>query len=121
MPTRLLLHPRDRDLRSEPRSHPFRQLFSRFRGHLMTGDDLERWPTKEAVKRQLMFVAGEDYYFLAYSLLILLSDVGAESSSKSLRDPRKAIYLADFIGNSHDVRLLELGSSALSRDDASRL
>lgn len=60
---------------------------------------------RDAVRRRLMFVASEDYYFLAYTLLLLLTELRCESSA--LNDYGKVGLLADFVGSDTDLRLLE--------------
>jgi hypothetical protein len=76
-------------------------------------------PDREAAKRRIMFVAGEDFYFLSYTLFVLLKELKATSPDNSLADPRKLAYIADFVGGDSDLRLAvttaPLSSSALSR------
>jgi hypothetical protein len=62
-------------------------------------------PDREAAKRRIMFVAGEDFYFLAYTLFVLLRELKARSAEHSLLDSRKLAYLADFVGSDSDLNL----------------
>ena len=66
-----------------------------------------------------MFVAGEDFYFLAYTCFVLLRELGATSAERPLIDSRKLAYLADFLGSSADLHLAvtaaRLSGSAVSR------
>lgn len=61
---------------------------------------------REAAKRRLMFVPGEDFYFLAYTLLIVLSELGARVPERALSDSKKLAYIADLIGGDSDLRLV---------------
>ncbi|WP_404364370.1 hypothetical protein ACIHQR_29975 [Corallococcus coralloides] len=76
-------------------------------------------PDREAAKRRIMFVPGEDFYFLAYTFLVLLEGLGATSPDKALHDSRKLAYIADFMGGDSDLRLVitkaPLSASARSR------
>jgi hypothetical protein len=63
-------------------------------------------PDREAAKRRIMFVAGEDFYFLAYTLFVLLRELRANSAEHSLLDSRKLAYLADFLGSESDLHLV---------------
>lgn len=75
---------------------------------------------REAAKRRLMFVAGEDFYFLAYTTLVLLSELGADSEGKALVEPIKVAYLADLLSSESDLRLA-LSSAPLSPAEHARL
>jgi hypothetical protein len=76
-------------------------------------------PDREAAKRRIMFVAGEDFYFLAYTCFVLLRELRATSPERALFDSRKLSYVADFLGSDSDLRLAvtsaPLSSSARSR------
>lgn len=74
--------------------------------------------SREAVKRRLMFVAGEDFYFLGYTLLLLLSELNATSAARALRDSRKLAYIADFIGSDADLQLATTASRLSDRGRA---
>lgn len=54
-------------------------------------------------KKRLMFVKGDDFYYLAYNTLILLHELGC--SSKPLKDHRKLAYVLDFVA---DPRLISI-------------
>ncbi|MEJ8847566.1 hypothetical protein [Variovorax rhizosphaerae] len=56
---------------------------------------------KNKDKRPLYFISGQDFYFLAYSILLVLEFLGG--SAKRVKDHRKFAYLIQFIG---DDRLL---------------
>ncbi|MES1178239.1 MAG: hypothetical protein ABUL62_28210 [Myxococcales bacterium] len=76
-------------------------------------------PDREAAKRRIMFVAGEDFYFLTYTLLVLLRELKAASAERALVDSRKLSYVADFLSSDADLQLAvtsaPLSSSARSR------
>ncbi|MGE8516677.1 MAG: hypothetical protein ACN6OM_08690 [Alcaligenes nematophilus] len=56
-------------------------------------------------KRPLFFISGEDFYFVAYSILLVLEFLGGPS--KRVADHRKIAYLIQFLGDSRLVDLLE--------------
>jgi hypothetical protein len=51
------------------------------------------------VKKRLMFVKGEDFYFLSYNILIILDLLGCYSSIKKFKDYRKLAFLIDFVAD----------------------
>lgn len=53
---------------------------------------LPRGPHKN--KRPLFFISGEDFYFLAYSILLVLDLLGG--SARRIKDHRKIVYLIQF-------------------------
>lgn len=55
-------------------------------------------------KRRLFFISGEDFYFVAYSILLALDFFGG--SSKRVRDHRKLSYLIQFLSDSRLVGIL---------------
>ncbi|MFP2903965.1 hypothetical protein ACLESD_02595 [Pyxidicoccus sp. 3LFB2] len=66
---------------------------------------------KEQAKRRMMFVAGEDAYFLTYTLFVQLGSLKCTSPEALLKDYRKAVFLADFVSSPSLSRiLLELQS-----------
>jgi len=77
-------------------------------------------PDREAARRRIMFVAGEDFYFLTYTLLVLLRDLGAASPERAFFDSRKLAYLADFLGSDTDLKLA-ITEAPLSEAARSRL
>lgn len=72
-------------------------------------------PDRDTLRRRMMFVASEDYYFLSYTLLLTLSELRLP-----LVEPKKVALMADFIGSDHDMLLLET-TSRLSVAAQSRL
>jgi hypothetical protein len=81
---------------------------------------LNERPDREAAKRRIMFVAGEDFYFLTYTLLLLLRELKALSEEQSLVDSRKVAYLADFLSSNADLQLV-VTHAPLSQSARSRL
>lgn len=74
---------------------------------------------REAAKRRIMFVASEDFYFLTYTLFVLLNELRSFSHENALVDFRKLAYLSDFLGSDDDLALatttVTLSSSGRSR------
>ncbi len=54
-------------------------------------------------KRPLYFISGEDFYFIAYSVLLTLDLLGG--SPKRIKDHRKIVYLIQFLS---DRRLIDI-------------
>lgn len=65
--------------------------------------DTPRGPHKS--KRPLFFISGEDFYFIAYSILLILELLGG--GNKRVKDHRKIAYLIQFLGDPRLVDLLE--------------
>ncbi|MBD9667090.1 hypothetical protein IB278_24220 [Variovorax sp. VRV01] len=65
--------------------------------------DGSRGPHKN--KRPLFFISGEDFYFVAYSILLVLQYLGG--SARRVKDHRKIAYLIQFLGDSRLIDLLE--------------
>lgn len=63
--------------------------------------------TKEFAKKRMMFIQGEDYNFLAYTLLIFLNEMGCHSEKTKFKDFRKIAYLIDFISGSPNLSKYE--------------
>lgn len=59
------------------------------------------------VKKRMMFIKSEDYYFLTYSIIILLDTLACTDKQRYFLDYRKLSYLIDFISNRKLVYLLE--------------
>lgn len=56
-------------------------------------------------KRPLFFISGEDFYVVAYSILLVLEYLGG--SARRVKDHRKIAYLIQFLGDSRLIDLLE--------------
>ncbi len=54
---------------------------------------------KKYVKKSIMFIKGEDFYFLAYNILVLLDVLNCIEDKRVFRDYRKLSYLIDFISD----------------------
>lgn len=65
--------------------------------------DRPRGPHKN--KRPLFFISGEDFYYLAYSILLVIELLGG--SARRIKDHRKIAYLVQFLGDSRLVDILE--------------
>jgi len=68
-------------------------------------DIAESTPPTTARKR-LMFLTQEDFYFLTYNSLILLSGLGSTTKNKSLKDMRKLAFLIDFVSSPYLTALM---------------
>jgi len=55
-------------------------------------------------KRPLYFISGEDFYFVAYSILLVLELLGG--AKKGIKDHRKLSYLIQFISDSRLIDIL---------------
>jgi len=74
----------------------------------------------EASRRRLMFVPGEDFYFLVYTTLIVLDDLKCTSATYEFSDLRKIAYLADLLGSADDLRIA-LTNAPLNQAGQARL
>ncbi|WP_225412042.1 hypothetical protein [Stigmatella hybrida] len=83
--------------------------------------------TKLEARKQLMFAAGEDFYFIAYSTLLTLKGFDCISESKTFKDHRKLAFLVDFLADPKLTWLLDnhpVGepiSSPIAQTDKDRL
>ncbi|MFY0684041.1 MAG: hypothetical protein JXR20_05770 [Balneola sp.] len=60
------------------------------------------------IKKRLMFVKGEDYYFITYNLLLLLNELKCwKSRNKVLQDVRKISFLIDFVADENLCFIIE--------------
>lgn len=55
-------------------------------------------------KRPLFFISSEDFYFVAYSILLVLEFLGG--SQKRVKDHRKLTYLIQFVSDSRLIGIL---------------
>lgn len=55
-------------------------------------------------KRPLYFISGEDFYFIAYSILLVLEFLGG--SARRVKDHRKISYLIQFISDERLIGIL---------------
>lgn len=74
----------------------------------------------ESVRRRLMFVPGEDFYFLAYTILLVFDELGCRAPERRYRDVDGIAYLADLISHEADLKLA-LSEEPLSPTQRSRL
>lgn len=59
----------------------------------------------KASSRRLNFISGEDFYFLAYSILLVLQFLGGPT--QRVKDHRKLAYLVQFIADDRLLSILE--------------
>jgi len=50
-------------------------------------------------KKRLMFIKGEDFYFLTYNIIIMLKALGCNGPDKTFKDYRKLAFLVDFVSD----------------------
>lgn len=60
----------------------------------------------EAIKKNLMFVSSEDFYLLAYSIIIILDCLGC-TKGREFKDYRKMSFIIELISNKKYILLLE--------------
>ena len=61
----------------------------------------------DSIKKQIMYVNGEDYYLLTYSLILLLKELGCVNEQKIFKDYRKIAFLIDFISDRSLVSIIK--------------
>lgn len=59
------------------------------------------------VKKQIMFIKDEDYYFLTYNILIILDYFKCYSVENLFKDYRKLPYLIEFLSSDKSVEIYE--------------
>ncbi|WP_431049671.1 hypothetical protein [Roseateles sp. L2-2] len=67
-------------------------------------------PGPHKSKRPLFFISGEDFYFVAYSILLVLEYLGG--TARRVKDHRKIAYLIQFLGDPRLIDLLERTNGA---------
>lgn len=80
----------------------------------MTGD----------VKKRLMFVKGEDYYFITYNMILLLNELKCwKSKDRVLQDVKKIAFLIDFVADENLALIIEKydDKNDINRFDRNRL
>lgn len=60
---------------------------------------MEEISSKIRNKKRLMFISGEDFYLMAYSVIIILNELGCFNGKKVFKDHRKLSYLIPFISD----------------------
>lgn len=60
----------------------------------------------EAVKKNLMFVSSDDFYLLAYSIIIILDCLGC-TKGREFKDYRKIPFIIELISNKRNTLTLE--------------
>lgn len=61
--------------------------------------------TRYSVKKRMMFVTHEDYYFFTYNILFLLNELGCNNERKAFKYHSKLPLLIDFVA---DTRMIEI-------------
>lgn len=75
---------------------------------------------KHNAKKRMMFVAGEDFYFLTYTLLIALDSLGAKDKHLILKDYRKLAFLSEVMSSPLLARLVESNEKTVVLADSDR-
>lgn len=66
-------------------------------------------------KKRLMFLAGEDFYYFTYSILLALDYLGCKEG-RYFKDYRKLPFVIDFLGDSNLVYILASTQDIAERD-----
>ncbi|PIK13532.1 hypothetical protein [Halobacteriovorax sp. JY17] len=61
---------------------------------------MEEISSKIRNKKRLMFISGEDFYLMAYSIVIILDELGCFEGKKTFKDHRKFAFLISVMGDS---------------------
>lgn len=57
-------------------------------------------------KKRIMFIKGEDFYFLTYNILLILKALNCNSEDRTFKDYRKLAFLIDFVSNWNILNIL---------------
>lgn len=63
------------------------------------------------IKKRLMFVKGEDFYFLTYNSIILLHLLGCYCGDRKFIDYRKLAFLIDFVADYNLTKIVRQNGS----------
>jgi hypothetical protein len=77
-----------------------------------------------ALKKRMMFVKGDDFYFIAYNAMLLLSELDCTSVNKTFVDHRKLSFLIDFVSDPSLIQMVYRRkhlSTTLSNGDRNEL
>lgn len=58
---------------------------------------------KEFARKRIMFIQKEDYNYLIYNLLLVLSHLECTEESKAFKDFRRIAYILDFLGSTKPI------------------
>ena len=58
-------------------------------------------------KKKLMFITGEDFYFLTYNILMLLKELKCNGEPRKFKDYRKLAFTIDFVSNRDLIKILK--------------
>jgi hypothetical protein len=61
-------------------------------------------------KKRLMFVKGEDFYFLTYNILLILKVLKCNCGVRKFKDYRKLAFLIDFVSDYNLINIIKNGS-----------
>jgi hypothetical protein len=61
----------------------------------------------ENIRKRLMFVKGEDFYYLTYNIIAALSILGCYDDGRKFKDHRKLAFLVDFVSDHHLVSIVK--------------
>lgn len=58
-------------------------------------------------KKAIMFIKGDDFYFIVYNLFVLLYSLGCTNKNRIFKDFKKLPYLIEFVANSKLTDILD--------------
>lgn len=65
---------------------------------------------KDIIKKRLMFVTAEDFYLIAYSIIVILDCLDCKKNRK-FKDYRKLPFIIEIINNNMHLNILELSEN----------
>lgn len=74
--------------------------------------------SKTEIKKRLMFVKGEDFYYLTYNMILMLDHLGCYYGSRKFKDYRKLAFLVEFVSDYNLANILgnREGLNPIDRD-----
>lgn len=65
-----------------------------------------------SVKKRIMFIKDEDYYYLTYNILVILDYFGCYNIDNLFRDYRKLSYLVYFLSSDKNTEMFQKASNS---------
>lgn len=69
-------------------------------------NEVHRSLAQTSIRKRLMYVTQEDFYFLTYCLLLILKQIGCTKEDKLFKDIRKLAFCVDLVSDSELILLL---------------
>ena len=76
---------------------------------------------KERVKKGIMYVKSNDYYFIAYNVILFLKITDCIYPKRYLKDYRKLQYLSEIVSDSRYLKIISKKSENISVNDKQML